>query len=110
MLSTDQNGAPSAEPEISGISSHHSSSALHGLAMHQQKEPCEQRTRLEQEEDGMALECPEQLIEIEAIDEDDEPEDAPVLPPSTMKYALVLDLDETLIHSHVQYKKMFTTR
>ena len=58
----------------------------------------------------MALECPEQLIEIEAIDVDDEPEDGPVLPPPTMKYALVLDLDETLIHSHVQYKKMFTTR
>ena len=49
----------------------------------------------------MALECPEQLIEIEAIDMDEEPEDGPVLPPPTMKYALVLDLDETLIHSHV---------
>ena len=28
-----------------------------------------------------------------------------MLPPSTKDYTLVLDLDETLIHSHVQYKK-----
>lgn len=26
------------------------------------------------------------------------------LPPATKKYILVLDLDETLIHSHVRYK------
>lgn len=33
-----------------------------------------------------------------------------MLPPSTKRYTLVLDLDETLIHSHVQYKKVLTTR
>lgn len=33
-----------------------------------------------------------------------------ILPPATKKYILVLDLDETLIHSHVQYKEMFKTR
>jgi len=33
-----------------------------------------------------------------------------ILPPPTKKFILVLDLDETLIHSHVQYKKMLTTR
>ena len=29
---------------------------------------------------------------------------ANILPLPTKKYTLVLDLDETLIHSHVQYK------
>ena len=32
------------------------------------------------------------------------------LPAPTKKFILVLDLDETLIHSHVQYKEMFKTR
>ena len=33
-----------------------------------------------------------------------------MLPPPTKDYTLVLDLDETLIHSHVQYKKQLQTR
>ena len=33
-----------------------------------------------------------------------------MLPPSTKRYTLVLDLDETLIHSHVQYKQRLETR
>jgi len=44
-------------------------------------------------------------------DEDGPPSDeGSLLPASTKKYTLVLDLDETLIHSHVQYKKVFSTR
>ena len=35
------------------------------------------------------------------------PSDGALLPASTKKYTMVLDLDETLIHSHVQYKKVF---
>ena len=38
------------------------------------------------------------------------PKDGALLPSSTKKYTLVLDLDETLIHSHVQYKRAFSTR
>ena len=33
-----------------------------------------------------------------------------MLPPPTKRYTLVLDLDETLIHSHVQFKKQLSTR
>ena len=32
------------------------------------------------------------------------------MPPPSTPYTLVLDLDETLIHSHVQYKRQLQTR
>lgn len=41
---------------------------------------------------------------------DEGPKERSLLPPSTKKYTLVLDLDETLIHSHVQYKQEFKSR
>lgn len=44
---------------------------------------------------------PSQIIFIEENQEDGDFN----LPPSTHKYTLVLDLDETLIHSHMRYRK-----
>ena len=70
----------------------------------------------------------EQIIDIENVDSDEAVEATKTitidsshaaigmmaanatLPPPTRPYSLVLDLDETLIHSHVQYKKRLETR
>ena len=73
--------------------------------------------------------CSEQIIDIENVDQDDQQQvqqqetlitrtfdninntaASAMLPPSTRPYTLVLDLDETLIHSHVQYKQKIETR
>lgn len=56
------------------------------------------------------------LIEVENVDQQVDncstlkSGEKALLPPSTKKYTLVLDLDETLIHSHVQYKQRLETR
>lgn len=96
VLSTTRDGAPSVEPEISRISSNeNSSSALNNLqvgykdsAETVQDHPVQQFRDISNEDHHATVN----------------------LPPPTKKYILVLDLDETLIHSHVQYKKTLNTR
>jgi len=130
--STEQNVSPSVEPEISRISSKHDDSGLASathLPQLNRKESSIQHTRQEREDEATAAFIEQQLpstssqhhnmIEVDNVDEQpihnnyatagNQAANA-VLPPSTKKYTLVLDLDETLIHSHVQYKKRLETR
>lgn len=110
VLSTDRDGdgSPSVEPEISRISSHNDVTALHNQTAGVLKEPLESLKEQEEEK----LEAEEHLEQpfMDLMSPEGESLATARLPPSTKKYTLVLDLDETLIHSHVQYKKPLTTK
>lgn len=102
VLSTEQNPSPSVEPEISRISNH-TNSGINGLVP-SKSEVCVTK---EEREDEVDLYAHEELQEQAEVREERATTLAhsAVLPPSTKKYTLVLDLDETLIHSHVQFKR-----
>lgn len=57
-----------------------------------------------QNEDQNVLKDVSESIRVDEVDEDEDGppcDEGALLPASTKKYTLVLDLDETLIHSHV---------
>jgi len=98
VLSTEQNQAPSVERDISRISSNNSSSTKQIVS-----------AKIETTDrkfggDTVTKVNPDNSATLQGPREDS------LLPPATKKYTLVLDLDETLIHSHVQYKQDFKSR